>query len=62
MLNADLLEAVRVQTSMMPWQSSPSATVRRKRFHLVGAPESGQVTSDILNTTELDDQRIERPR
>lgn len=45
MHNADLSKEVRVQTSLIEWQTSPSATVRRKRFHLVGEPESGQVTS-----------------
>ena len=29
----------------MEWQPSPSGTVARKRVHLVGEPESGQVTS-----------------
>lgn len=29
----------------MPWQPSPSGTVWRKRFHLVGGAETGQVTS-----------------
>ena len=29
----------------IPWQQSPSGTVWRKRFHLVGPAEAGQVTS-----------------
>jgi len=29
----------------MEWQASPSGTVWRKRLHLVGSPEAGQVTS-----------------
>lgn len=61
MLNADLLEAVRVQTSLMQWQSSPSATVRRKRFHLVGAPESGQVTSLVEYLPGASFHRHEHP-
>lgn len=31
----------------MEWTSSPSGTVWRKRVHLVGPPESGQVTSVV---------------
>ncbi len=31
----------------MEWTPSPSGTVWRKRVHLVGAPESGQVTSIV---------------
>ena len=36
-----------VNTNDMAWASSPSGTVWRKRVHLVGAPESGQVTSVV---------------
>ena len=45
MLNADMSIAAVVYSSAMDWQSSPSSTVSRKRFHLVGEAESGQVTS-----------------
>jgi anti-sigma factor ChrR (cupin superfamily) len=31
----------------MPWSPSPSGTVWRKRVHLVGPPEAGQVTSIV---------------
>ncbi|NIR32009.1 MAG: anti-sigma factor [Gammaproteobacteria bacterium] len=31
----------------MPWEPSPSAGVWRKRLHLVGPPECGQVTSIV---------------
>ena len=34
-------------TTRMAWAPSPSGTVWRKRVHLVGAPESGQVTSVV---------------
>ena len=34
-----------VYAGTMDWQTSPSATVSRKRFHLVGEAETGQVTS-----------------
>jgi len=36
-----------VDTKPMPWNSSPSGTVWRKRLHLVGPTESGQVTSVV---------------
>ncbi len=45
MLNSDMSEPVVVHTANMPWQDSPGARVKRKRLHLVGEPESGQVTS-----------------
>jgi hypothetical protein len=45
MLNADTSIAAVVHSSARDWQSSPSSTVSRKRFHLVGEAESGQVTS-----------------
>ena len=34
-------------TARMEWVSSPSGSVWRKRVHLVGPPESGQVTSVV---------------
>ena len=34
-------------TSQMEWEVSPSGSVWRKRLHLVGPPESGQVTSVV---------------
>ena len=34
-----------MHTGRMSWQLSPGGEVRRKRFHLVGEAESGQVTS-----------------
>ena len=34
-------------TRLMSWSESPSGTVWRKRVHLVGPPESGQVTSIV---------------
>ena len=34
-------------TSRMEWAPSPSGSVWRKRMHLVGPPESGQVTSVV---------------
>ena len=36
-----------MDTTAMDWAPSPSGTVWRKRMHLVGAPESGQVTSIV---------------
>lgn len=46
-INGDLSARVSVDTSLMDWVASPSGTVVRKRVHLVGPPESGQVTSVV---------------
>ncbi|MEO0617397.1 MAG: cupin domain-containing protein [Pseudomonadota bacterium] len=46
-LNGDLAARVAVDTAAMDWSASPSGTVWRKRVHLVGPPESGQVTSVV---------------
>lgn len=46
-LNADFSSPVVVQTSTMEWQSSPGAGVWRKRLELLGAAESGRVTSMV---------------
>jgi anti-sigma factor ChrR (cupin superfamily) len=46
-INGDLGIRVAVDTSRMPWTPSPSGTVWRKRVHLVGPPEAGQVTSIV---------------
>ena len=46
-IHGDLLEPARVDTRAMSWTPSPSGTVWRKRVHLVGPPESGQVTSVV---------------
>ncbi len=46
-INGDLSVRASADTASMAWTSSPSGTVWRKRVHLVGAPESGQVTSVV---------------
>ena len=46
-LNADFAQRVCIDTQAMAWQSSPSATVWRKRLHLDGPPEAGRVTSVV---------------
>lgn len=46
-LNADMGQFVRVNTQEMEWTASPSGTVKRKRLHLYGPAESGQVTSVV---------------
>ncbi|HEY9181936.1 MAG TPA: cupin domain-containing protein [Gammaproteobacteria bacterium] len=46
-INGDLTVRVTVDTAKMDWTPSPSGTVWRKRVHLVGPPESGQVTSVV---------------
>jgi anti-sigma factor ChrR (cupin superfamily) len=46
-LNGDLSRRISVNTAAMDWIASPSRTVWRKRVHLVGSPEAGQVTSVV---------------
>jgi anti-sigma factor ChrR (cupin superfamily) len=46
-INGDLAVRVAVDTAAMPWTPSPSGTVWRKRVHLVGPVEAGQVTSVV---------------
>lgn len=46
-INGDLSVRAFADTTRMDWTSSPSGLVWRKRVHLVGAPESGQVTSVV---------------
>jgi anti-sigma factor ChrR (cupin superfamily) len=46
-INGDLSVRVAVDTKHMEWTASPSRTVARKRVHLVGPPEEGQVTSVV---------------
>lgn len=44
-INGDLSVRAMADTTRMEWTPSPSGSVWRKRVHLVGPPESGQVTS-----------------
>jgi anti-sigma factor ChrR (cupin superfamily) len=46
-INGNLSVRAVVDTTRMEWTPSPSGSVWRKRVHLVGAPESGQVTSVV---------------
>lgn len=46
-INGDLSVRACVDTARMEWTASPSGSVFRKRVHLVGPPESGQVTSVV---------------
>jgi anti-sigma factor ChrR (cupin superfamily) len=46
-IHGDLSAPARADTETMSWTPSPSGTVWRKRVHLVGPPESGQVTSVV---------------
>jgi anti-sigma factor ChrR (cupin superfamily) len=46
-INGDLGARVAVDTAAMGWTPSPSRTVWRKRVHLVGPAEAGQVTSVV---------------
>ena len=45
--NGDLSLPASADTAKMPWTPSPSGSVWRKRVHLVGPPEAGQVTSVV---------------
>jgi ChrR Cupin-like domain len=46
-INGDLGRRAVADTTSMAWTPSPSGTVWRKRVHLVGPAESGQVTSVV---------------
>jgi len=46
-INGDLSLRAVADTRRMEWMPSPSGSVWRKRVHLVGPPESGQVTSIV---------------
>jgi len=46
-IHGDLSAPARADTAQMSWSPSPSGTVWRKRVHLVGPAESGQVTSVV---------------
>jgi len=46
-INSDISRKVVVDINSMEWQASPSSSVWRKRLHLTGEPESGQVTSIV---------------
>lgn len=46
-INGDLSVRAVADTARMEWAPSPSGSVWRKRVHLVGPPESGQVTSVV---------------
>ena len=46
-IHGDISVRVVVHTKPIPWSASPSGTVWRKRLHLVGPTESGQVTSIV---------------
>jgi anti-sigma factor ChrR (cupin superfamily) len=46
-ISGDLSARVRVDTNRIEWTRSPSASVWRRRFHLVGPAESGQVSSIV---------------
>lgn len=46
-INGDLAIRVVADTTRMKWTASPSGSVWRKRVHLVGPPELGQVTSVV---------------
>lgn len=53
-INGDMSKFVSVDTNKMKWQQSPSGTVWRKRLHLVGPSEAGQVTSLVMYEANSD--------
>ena len=46
-IHGDLKRRALLHSASMEWQPSPSGSVWRKRLHLVGGAESGQVTSIV---------------
>ena len=46
-IHGDLTIFVRADAARMAWTPSPAGSVLRKRVHLVGPPEAGQVTSVV---------------
>jgi anti-sigma factor ChrR (cupin superfamily) len=46
-INGDISIRAQADTAQMEWTPSPSGSVWRKRVHLVGEPEAGQVTSVV---------------
>ena len=46
-IRGDMSRRAVAHTASMDWQPSPSGSVWRKRVHLVGGVESGQVTSIV---------------
>ena len=51
-INGILSVRVTEDSRRMPWTEIPSGSVWRKRVHLVGRPESGQVTSIVRYVTD----------
>ncbi len=62
MLNHDMSIPCVVKADEVDWLASPSKTVLRKRFHLVGGPESGQVTSLVEYQPGASFHRHEHPQ
>ena len=60
-INGNLTEPVAVNTRDMDWSPSPSGSVWRKRVHLVGAPEAGQVTSVVRYDQDSSFPRHDHP-
>ncbi len=61
MKNADMQLACVVHSQTLAWVESPSRQVLRKRFHLVGAAEAGQVTSLVTYQPGASFSRHEHP-
>jgi hypothetical protein len=62
LINADMHRRCYVYTAAQPWVESPSRQVLRKRVHLAGGAESGQVTSLVRYQPGASFSRHEHPQ
>lgn len=62
LINADMYSPCYVHTGAQPWVESPSRQVLRKRLHLAGGAESGQVTSLVCYQPGARFSRHEHPQ
>ena len=61
-IHGDFSVRVVVDTKTLPWTPSPSGTGWRKRLHLVGPTEFGQVTSIVRYQENAHFRRVIIPR
>ncbi|MEM8547302.1 MAG: cupin domain-containing protein [Pseudomonadota bacterium] len=60
-INGDQTVRATMHSADMEWSASPSGTVWRKRLHLVGPPEAGQVTSIVRYEPDSEFPRHDHP-
>jgi anti-sigma factor ChrR (cupin superfamily) len=60
-INGDLSVRAVADTARMPWTPSPSGSVWRKRVHLVGPAEAGQVTAVVRYEPNSEFPRHDHP-